>query len=274
VASSSGRRDNGGERDDIGRDAARHGEPDGERNAHGGEENAGLISNTDDQSHINESEGSISSIVQQVEVGSVERGAGTLHSGVEQPTTTQAERQQEKEKERKGKQKQRKRETRHATLVEAHATLEEALARAETLGASLDTLNALDATIVSTKRILEHGGASSSTDAPMLSSCGSSGLSELLRQAEEKSLHLSREICRAMTRAAENGNTSQAGDSVRPEVETLANVCRICMDDDCVINTVFIPCGHRVACSQCALRLQHCPMCRTCVESVLNTFDG
>jgi ankyrin repeat protein len=275
VASSSGiRRDSVGKRDDMGRDAARHSEPDGEMDVHGGEENAvPAIFDNSGQGH-NEPEDSIGRNVHLVEASSVQCQAGTSHSGVEQPTTTQVERQQQKERERKGKQKQRKRATTRATLEEAHATLEKALARVDTAGASLDTLNALDTAIVSAKRIHERGGASSSPDASVVSLCASSGLLELLRQAEEKSLHLSREQFRAMTRAAENGNTSRAGDSVRPEAETLTNLCRICMDDDCVINTLFLPCCHRVACLLCARKLDHCPICRARVDSFLKTFDG
>jgi hypothetical protein len=64
----------------------------------------------------------------------------------------------------------------------------------ETAGASLDTLNALDTAILSTKRILEHGGASSSTDALVVSSCAMIGLAERLRQAEEKASNLRREV--------------------------------------------------------------------------------
>jgi hypothetical protein len=64
----------------------------------------------------------------------------------------------------------------------------------DTAGASLDTLNALDAAILSTKQILEHGGTLSSTDAPVGSSCAIIGLAELLRQAEEKASNLRREV--------------------------------------------------------------------------------
>jgi len=103
---------------------------------------------------------------------------------------------------------------------------------------------------------------------------GACGLAEVLRQAEEKSLHLSCEQFRAMTRGAENRNTSQAGGSVRLEAETLTNLCRICMNDDCVINTVSLPCCHRVACLQCAQKLYFCSICRARVESFLKTFDG
>jgi hypothetical protein len=54
----------------------------------------------------------------------------------------------------------------------------------------------------------------------------------------------------------------------------LNNLCRICMDDDCVIDTVFLPCCHRVACNQCARKLDHCPICRARVKRILKTFDG
>jgi hypothetical protein len=109
-----------------------------------------------------EPEGSIGRNVQRVDASSLKCKAGNLHSGVEQLTITQAERHQRKERERKGKERQRKRATTQAALGEA-------LAQVETAGASLDTLNALDTAIVSAKRIREHGGASSSTDAPVVS---------------------------------------------------------------------------------------------------------
>jgi hypothetical protein len=159
VASSIGMRDGVGERDDTARDGQSHNEP----------------------------EGSIGRNVQRLEASSVEREAGASHSEVEQPPITQAERRQKNERERKGKQRQRK------TKVTTQATLEEALARVDTARASLDTLNALDVAIVCAKQILEHGGASSSTDAPVVPSAGSD-LPRLLRQAEEKALNLSGEI--------------------------------------------------------------------------------
>jgi hypothetical protein len=149
VASSSDRRDNAGEIDDMARHAARHSKPDGEMDAQGVENyNADLVFGNDDQGHKN-SGGNVGSNMQQVEASSVECDAGTSQSRVEQPTTTHAERRQHKERERKGKQRQRK-------MATTRTTLKEALARVDTTGASLDTLNALDAAIVSAKRILVH----------------------------------------------------------------------------------------------------------------------
>jgi hypothetical protein len=70
----------------------------------------------------------------------------------------------------------------------------------DTAGASLDILNALDAAIVSAKRIYNTGCASSSTNAPVGSSSASVDLPELLRQAEQKSSYLRREV-RAVSEA-------------------------------------------------------------------------
>jgi hypothetical protein len=108
LASSRGR-DNAGERDDMGRDVPCHNKPDGEVDAHDGEESAGLLFNNAGRSH-NEPEMSIGRDVQRVEDSSVACEAGTCpHSGVQQPTATQAE------KHRQPKQRERQRQRKRAT---------------------------------------------------------------------------------------------------------------------------------------------------------------
>jgi hypothetical protein len=218
-----------------------------------------------------------------------------LHSEVEQPTITQEERRQQKERERKGKQRQRKRAT-------THATLEEALARVDTAGASLDTLNVLDSAIVSAKRILEHGGALSSTDAPVVSYT-SSDLPELLRRAEEQSLNLRSEM-RAMVKAAaydllEEGLVRSAGaessahiqerqqSSIEPpQLATSSSaIASVENGTTCVVclvapkNTLLFPCKHVAMCAECTKAVSasskqpQCPVCRAriqdCVYGVL-----
>jgi hypothetical protein len=115
----------------------------------------------------------------------------------------------------------------------------------DTGGASLITLNALDLAIVSAKRLLEHGSATSSTDAPLVSSSifelqfpselQVRDLPELVRQAE-KSLSLEREVCamvEAMTTASvENGNTcivclAAPKDSLLLPRKPLGHVCGV-----------------------------------------------
>jgi hypothetical protein len=242
VASSSGRRDNGGEIYEMGRDVACHSKPDGEMDAH-----AGPVFNNGAQGH-NESKGhSISRNVKRMEAGNVECEPVTSHSRVEQPATTQAECQQQKERERKGKQKQRKKATMCATREITRATLEEALARVDTAEASLDTLNSLDAVIMSAK--------------PVVSSCASSDLlPELLGQAGEKSLNLLREV-RAMAKAAENKDTCVI----------------VCLESP--KNALLLPCKHIAMCAECTTAVlasssqPQCPVCRSrIVDCVYGVF--
>lgn len=43
-----------------------------------------------------------------------------------------------------------------------------------------------------------------------------------------------------------------------------AMACRICMDR--AIDTAFFPCGHVMACGECAARCERCPLCRAHIE--------
>jgi len=281
LASSRGT-DNAGETDDMGRDA--------QVNAHGGEESAGLVFDNTGRGH-NELEGSISRGVQRVEDSSVACEAGTCwHSGVQQPTTTQAE------KHRQPKQRERQRQRKRATT---RATLEEALAQVNAAGASLDTLNALDAAIVSAKRILEHGGTSSSTDAPVGSSCAIIGLPELLRQAEEKASNLRREVhvvAEAATvdlleeRLVQSAVVElsahiqeQQPRCVEPPPSAALTLAIASAENEttCIIclaapqSSVLLPCNHQVMCAECATEVlssssqPQCPVCRARVTDCI-----
>lgn len=46
--------------------------------------------------------------------------------------------------------------------------------------------------------------------------------------------------------------------------------CKICFEND--YNTVFIPCGHIIACAKCSLSITKCPACRQPFERVINVF--
>ncbi|XP_013421896.1 baculoviral IAP repeat-containing protein 3-like [Lingula anatina] len=46
--------------------------------------------------------------------------------------------------------------------------------------------------------------------------------------------------------------------------------CKICMDED--VSVVFLPCGHLVACTQCAPALRNCPICRAIIRGTVRTF--
>lgn len=47
-------------------------------------------------------------------------------------------------------------------------------------------------------------------------------------------------------------------------------VCRVCMDKE--ISTTLCPCGHMVCCSECADRLDECPVCRTSINKIQPVF--
>ncbi|XP_074744772.1 baculoviral IAP repeat-containing protein 7 isoform X1 [Strix uralensis] len=47
-------------------------------------------------------------------------------------------------------------------------------------------------------------------------------------------------------------------------------MCKVCMDRD--VSVVFVPCGHLVACEECALNLRLCPICRAVIQGNVRTF--
>ena len=49
-----------------------------------------------------------------------------------------------------------------------------------------------------------------------------------------------------------------------------ARMCKICMEHEA--NTVILPCGHLLACGQCALQLTSCPACRQVIKGTVNTY--
>ncbi|XP_041255097.1 baculoviral IAP repeat-containing protein 7 [Onychostruthus taczanowskii] len=47
-------------------------------------------------------------------------------------------------------------------------------------------------------------------------------------------------------------------------------MCKVCMDKD--VSVVFVPCGHLVACEECALHLRLCPICRAVIQGSVRAF--
>eukprot|EP00760_Papus_ankaliazontas_P038346 PhM_4_TR9093/c0_g1_i1/m.36792 len=68
-----------------------------------------------------------------------------------------------------------------------------------------------------------------------------------------------------------NGNSysssSSSGDSDDDGERSITNddECKICMDR--MSNVLFLPCGHLGFCTDCAAKLQECPVCRTLISS-------
>ncbi|NWS71820.1 BIR7B protein, partial [Crotophaga sulcirostris] len=47
-------------------------------------------------------------------------------------------------------------------------------------------------------------------------------------------------------------------------------MCKVCMDRE--VSVVFVPCGHLVACGECASSLRLCPICRAVIRGCVRTF--
>jgi hypothetical protein len=47
--------------------------------------------------------------------------------------------------------------------------------------------------------------------------------------------------------------------------------CKICYENE--INTVLLPCAHRVVCLACSTPLHSCPICRVLISQVIKTYD-
>ena len=46
--------------------------------------------------------------------------------------------------------------------------------------------------------------------------------------------------------------------------------CKICMSNH--ISVVFLPCGHTLACSECAAKTRKCPVCMTTIQDVTEIY--
>ena len=46
--------------------------------------------------------------------------------------------------------------------------------------------------------------------------------------------------------------------------------CKICLSNPC--DVIFDPCNHMCCCSFCAVRVQHCPLCRNLIRRRVGVF--
>nr|XP_032837245.1 tumor susceptibility gene 101 protein-like [Petromyzon marinus] len=65
---------------------------------------------------------------------------------------------------------------------------------------------------------------------------------------------------------------AHANKSTEEELRRLQDrhTCKVCMDNE--VSVVFVPCGHLVACQECASSLAICPICRAAVREAVRTF--
>lgn len=70
----------------------------------------------------------------------------------------------------------------------------------------------------------------------------------------------------------ENQDVSSSFEMYKNQLQKIQEgfVCRVCMDKE--ISTTLCPCGHMVCCSDCADRLDECPVCRTAINKIQPVF--
>ncbi|RWS03203.1 hypothetical protein B4U79_02760 [Dinothrombium tinctorium] len=49
-------------------------------------------------------------------------------------------------------------------------------------------------------------------------------------------------------------------------------VCKICLVSE--VKIVFLPSGHLVTCTTCALQVSHCPLCRNNIKGSVKVYLG
>ncbi|XP_010211130.1 PREDICTED: baculoviral IAP repeat-containing protein 7 [Tinamus guttatus] len=93
---------------------------------------------------------------------------------------------------------------------------------------------------------------------------GSSG-AEATRESE-------RSCSREETQPVQQKESGETPLSTEEQLRRLQEekMCKVCMDRD--VSVVFVPCGHLVACAECAPNLRLCPICRAVIRGSVRTF--
>ncbi|NXO02953.1 BIR7B protein, partial [Rhinopomastus cyanomelas] len=81
-----------------------------------------------------------------------------------------------------------------------------------------------------------------------------------------------REFVSSIQESFSNTQLSQSRMSTEEQLRRLQQerMCKVCMDRD--VSVVFVPCGHLVACGECAINLRLCPICRAIIRESVRTF--
>ncbi|XP_065547470.1 baculoviral IAP repeat-containing protein 7 [Lathamus discolor] len=103
-------------------------------------------------------------------------------------------------------------------------------------------------------------------------------IADLLQAGREESRDAAQGDAEASSSREEMQSVQQREESDEPRLsaeEQLRRlleerVCKVCLDKD--VSVVFVPCGHLVACRECAFNLTLCPVCRAVIQNRVRTF--
>ncbi|CAN8191350.1 unnamed protein product [Coccothraustes coccothraustes] len=88
------------------------------------------------------------------------------------------------------------------------------------------------------------------------------------RGAVQRETGISRQEIRPVQQKESDGSQLSTEEQLRRLQEE--RMCKVCMDRD--VSVVFVPCGHLVACEECALNLRQCPICRAVIQGSVRAF--
>ncbi|KAM7090566.1 baculoviral IAP repeat-containing protein 7 isoform 1-T1 [Ciconia maguari] len=95
-----------------------------------------------------------------------------------------------------------------------------------------------------------------------------SSSAEESRDAVQRETETSREEMQSVQQKESDESRMSTEEQLRRLQEE--RMCKVCMDRD--VSVVFVPCGHLVACGECALNLRLCPICRAVIRGSVRTF--
>ncbi|KAM6340613.1 baculoviral IAP repeat-containing protein 7 isoform 2-T2 [Alca torda] len=95
-----------------------------------------------------------------------------------------------------------------------------------------------------------------------------SNSAEESRDAVQRETETSREEMQSVQQKESDESRMSTEEQLRRLQEE--RMCKVCMDRD--VSVVFVPCGHLVACGECALNLRLCPVCRAVIQGSVRTF--
>ncbi|XP_062497997.1 baculoviral IAP repeat-containing protein 7 [Pezoporus occidentalis] len=106
-------------------------------------------------------------------------------------------------------------------------------------------------------------------------------IADVLQAVRESSSAESRGAAQGEAAASSSREEMQSvqqreSDESRPSMEEQLQrlreerMCKVCLDKD--VSVVFVPCGHLVACRECAFNLRLCPICRAVIQDRVRTF--
>ncbi|KAL2297033.1 hypothetical protein Nmel_015087, partial [Mimus melanotis] len=94
------------------------------------------------------------------------------------------------------------------------------------------------------------------------SGCGASSSAGGSRGAVQRETGTSRQEMPSVQQKESDGSQLSTEEQLRRLQQE--RMCKVCMDKD--VSVVFVPCGHLVACAECALNLRLCPICRAAIQ--------